>query len=75
MLDAGRPTMQGAVRPIPLSEIMAYMEMFKIVGVEERTTLVMMIRSLDSIYVEHMNAAIRREIDANRLDRENGRER
>lgn len=57
---------QGAVGPIPLTEIVAYMDAIYLRDVDERLRMIKMIQSLDSVYVKHVNerAAHKRATDA-----------
>jgi len=41
----------GGVAPIPLSEILAYMQIFRIQDMDERTRFIKMIRALDSKFM------------------------
>ena len=61
LLGGSRTAHQGGVGPIPLSEIVSYMDCMYIRNVDDRLTFIKMIQSLDSVYVVHVNeqAAIR----------------
>jgi len=57
---------QGAVGPIPLTEIVAYMDAIYLRDVDERLRMVKMIQSLDKVYTKHVNdkAAHQRDLQA-----------
>lgn len=54
-------TASGYVCPIPLTEIAAYLSMFPVGGMDEREYFIMMIRTLDSVYLEHVNSRVPNE--------------
>ena len=66
VLGNSRIPHQGAVGPIPLTEIVAYMDVIYLRDVEERLRMVRMIQSLDKVYCRHVNdkAARQREVEA-----------
>ena len=53
--------MQGGVGPIPLSEMKAYMELFRINDLDERDRFVRMIKALDRVYIKHTNDKLKQE--------------
>lgn len=66
VLGNSRIPHQGAIGPIPLSEIVAYMDVVYLYDAEERLRMVKMIQSLDRVYVKHVNdkAVRQREAEA-----------
>jgi len=54
-LGSSRIIHQAGIGPIPLSEIVAYMDTIYLRNVDERLLLVRMIQSLDNVYVKHVN--------------------
>ena len=64
LLSGSRAVHQGGVGPIPLSEIVAYLEAIYILDVDERLKTIMMIQSLDSVYVVHVNEKAKRQAAA-----------
>ena len=65
-LGSSRIPHQGAIGPIPLTEISAYMDVVYLRNVDERLRMVRMIQSLDKDYCKHVNdkAAYRRDLEA-----------
>lgn len=61
LLSSSRIVHQGGIGPIPISEIVAYMDATYLTDVDERLKLIMMIQALDSIYVNHINEKAKRE--------------
>ena len=55
ILGGSRIVHQGGVGPIPLTEIVAYMDATYLRNVDERLKLIRMIQSLDNVYVQHIN--------------------
>ena len=55
ILGSSRTAHQGGIGPIPLSEIVAYMDVVYLRDIDERLTFVTMIQSLDNVYVKHIN--------------------
>ena len=57
---------QGGIGPIPLTEIVAYMDAIYLRDVDERLRMIKMIQSLDRVYMKHVNekAAHKRDLDA-----------
>lgn len=57
---------QGGIGPIPLTEIVAYMDAIYLYDVDERLRMIKMIQSLDRVYMKHVNdkAARQREMDS-----------
>lgn len=66
MLDSGRPIHQGSVGRIPLSEIAAFLAIFAVGDDEAKQSFITMMRALDSVYVEKINAEIARKIESDR---------
>ena len=56
VLSGSRIVHQGGIGPIPLTEIVAYMDAVYLRNVDERLKLIKMIQSLDSVYTTHVNA-------------------
>lgn len=54
-LGSSRAIHQGGVGPIPLTEIVAYMDAIYLRDVDERLRMITMIQSLDRVYVKHVN--------------------
>ena len=65
-LTHSRIVHQGGIGYIPLSEYVAYMEMVRIDDIEERELFIKMVKALDSVYVERVNADIRRRAETAR---------
>jgi len=55
VLGSSRTATQAGLGPIPLSELVAYLDMMSIQDIDERLTYIKMIQSLDSVYVTHIN--------------------
>jgi hypothetical protein len=55
ILSGSRIVHQGGVGPIPLSEMVAYMNAMYITDADERLTFITMIQSLDKVYTQHIN--------------------
>lgn len=55
ILSGSRIVHQGGIGPIPLSEMVAYMDATYLLDVDERLKFIMMIQALDNIYVKHVN--------------------
>jgi hypothetical protein len=51
-LSSSRPMGMGGVGPIPISEVLAYFEVFEVRDPDERETYVTMIQALDSVYLQ-----------------------
>jgi hypothetical protein len=66
ILGSSRIAHQGGIGPIPLTEIVAYMDAIYLFDVDERLKLIKMIQSLDSVYMKHVNekAAHKRELSS-----------
>lgn len=66
ILGNSRIPHQGAIGPIPLTEIVAYMDAIYLRDVDERLRMIKMIQSLDSVYTKHVNdkAAHKRDLEA-----------
>lgn len=63
ILSGSRIVHQGGVGPIPLSEIVAYMDATYLRDVDERLTFIKMIQSLDKVYVGHINDKAKKDRD------------
>lgn len=71
VLDSGRPIREGSVGKIPMTEIAAYLSVFDVGDDEAKRSFITMVRALDSVHVERVNAEIARKIEAQRQrDRE-----
>ena len=70
-LGNSRTMQQGGVGPIPLTEIVAWMDVIYLRDVDERMRTVRMIQSLDKVYCKHVNdrAAAAREAEAKKRKR------
>ncbi len=66
ILSGSRASHQGGIGPIPLSEIVAYMEATYLRDVDERLLFIRMIQSLDTVYVKHVNDKVARNAKAER---------
>ncbi len=55
VLGGSRIVHQGGIGPIPLTEIVAYIDVIYLSDVDERLKFIRMIQSLDSVYVKHVN--------------------
>lgn len=53
----------GGIGPIPLSEIVAYLDMFGVTDIDDREYWIRMIRVLDRVYIDFMNKKVKRERD------------
>jgi len=62
ILGGSRIIHQGGVGPIPLTEIVAYMDAVYLRSVDERLTLIKMIQSLDNVYVKHVNEKSKKSV-------------
>lgn len=69
LLNASRPLGPSGVGPIPLSEIVAYCEMFQVDDMDERERFVTMIRALDAAYLKRQ--AEKREAERKKHGRRN----
>ena len=65
-LSSSRTAHQGGIGPIPLSEIVAYLNVMNIRDVDDRLTYIKMIQSLDSVYVKHINEKAKRDAESRR---------
>jgi hypothetical protein len=65
ILGNSRIPHQGGIGPIPLTEIVAYMDAVYLYDVDERLKMITMIQSLDKVYCKHVNdrAAHQREAE------------
>lgn len=66
VLSSSRLVHQGGIGPIPLSEMVAYMNATNLVDVDERLTMIRMIQALDKVYVKHINSKVKRESELRR---------
>lgn len=73
VLGNSRIPHQGAIGPIPLTEIVAYMDAIYLSDVDERLKLIMMIQSLDRVYVKHVNDKAKRASEAKAKQRPQAR--
>ena len=64
ILGNSRIPYQGGIGPIPLTEIVAYMEAIYLCDVDERLKMIKMIHSLDAVYVKHVNDKAKRQADS-----------
>jgi len=67
ILGGSRMVHQGGIGPIPLSEIVAYMETIYVHDVDERLKFIRMIQSLDNVYVAHINDRAKKRAEQQRL--------
>lgn len=67
LLGGSRMVHQGGIGPIPLSEIVAYMEAIYLHDVDERLKFIRMIQSLDNVYVTHINDRAKKRSEQQRL--------
>lgn len=62
LLNAGRSAGgMGAINPIALAEILAYFQIFKIDGIEERDEYVYFVRALDATFLKYEYDRLERE--------------
>lgn len=54
MMSAGRQSGMGGMSPIPLSEILAYMDSMGIRGLDTKECWIMMVRALDAVYLKYV---------------------
>ena len=66
VLSSSRLVHQGGIGPIPLSEMVSYMDTVNLVDVDERLKLIKMIQALDKVYVKHINSKAKRESELKR---------
>ena len=66
ILSGSRAIHQGGIGPIPLTEMVAYMEATYLYDVDERLKFITMIQALDSVYVTHINESAKRKQEAAR---------
>ena len=64
ILSTSRRLHQGGIGPIPLSEIVAYLQAADVRDVDERLTYIKMIQALDLVYVSHINEEAKKKSDA-----------
>ena len=62
VLSGSRIVHQGGIGPIPLTEIVAYMDAVYLRNVDERLKLIKMIQSLDSVYTNHVNTKSKKHV-------------
>lgn len=73
VLSGSRIVHQGGIGPIPLTEMVAYMDATYLGDVDERLKFIRMIQSLDSIYVKHINEKAKRESKSKAAQRQANR--
>jgi hypothetical protein len=56
LLESSRQLSMSGAGPIPISEILAYVTLLEIDGIEEREKYVIMVSAMDAVYLEHMQA-------------------
>lgn len=66
VLSGSRLVHQGGIGPIPLSEMVAYMDATHLVDVDDRLRFIKMIQALDKVYVKHVNEKAKRESEKRR---------
>lgn len=66
MINSGRRIHQGSVGMVPLTEMVAYLELYAVEEIEARQLFVKTMRALDSVYVKQVNAKIQQKIEAER---------
>lgn len=66
ILSSSRAITQGGIGPIPLSEIVAYLDAIFLLDVEERLRTIKMIQCLDRVYVSHVNETVQRKAKKDR---------
>lgn len=71
LLSGSRTAHQGGIGPIPLSELVAYMEATYLHDIEERLKFIRMIQSLDRVYVKHVNDKVARDAKRERAKHPN----
>ena len=71
ILGNSRIPHQGAIGPIPLTEIVAYMDAIYLRDVDERLRMIKMIQGLDKVYTKHVNdkATRQREFESKKRKR------
>jgi hypothetical protein len=73
LCSSSRAITQGGIGPIPLSEIVAYLNASYIRDVEERLRTIKMIQCLDRVYVSHVNEKVKRDADLERQKARRGK--
>ena len=63
VLSGSRIVHQGGIGPIPISEMVAYMDATYLVDADERLKFIRMMQSLDRIYVKHINDQAKQKAD------------
>lgn len=66
ILSSSRIVHQGGIGPIPLSEMVAYMDATYLVDVDERLKFIRMMQSLDRVYVTHINSKAKQQSEQRR---------
>ena len=66
ILGSSRIVHQGGIGPIPLSEMVAYMDAVYLVDVDERLKFIRMMQSLDRVYVTHINSKAKQQSEQRR---------
>ena len=63
VLSGSRMIHQGGVGPIPLSELVAYMDATYLIDVDDRLRFIKMMQALDNVYVSHVNREAKQTAD------------
>lgn len=63
VLSSSRPIGMGVVGAIPVSEMLAYLDVIEVRDREERETFITMVQALDSVYLPHVNKSAEAEAD------------
>lgn len=66
VLSSSRMVHQGGIGPIPLSEMVAYMDATNLTDVDDRLRFIKMMQALDKVYVSHINERAKRESEKRR---------
>lgn len=66
VLTSSRMVHQGGIGPIPLSEMVAYMDAIDLTDVDDRLRFIRMMQALDKVYVKHINERAKRESEKRR---------
>ena len=75
ILSGSRAVYQGSVGPIPVSEIVAYLEVAYITNVDERLRYITMIQGLDHVYVSFVNERAKQQSESQRKLAKHSRKR
>ena len=65
-LSSSRTLHQGGIGPIPLSEMVAYMDATYLIDVDDRLRFITMMQALDKVYVKHINEKAKRDSENRR---------